>query len=435
MNVAIIGTGYVGLVTAACLAELGNTVYGIDKDSSKVEKLRRLQMPFYEPGLDEIVKNTYEKGNLVFCSSLKEINDKLDIIFICVGTYPLEDGYPDVSDVKKAAEEISENIAGNEYTVVVQKSTAPPGTVEIVKEILQQKNPGESFGIVSNPEFLKESTAIEDTYYPDRIVIGADNEKAFSVIRDLFDPIIEKSKCPVYKMKPIEAELVKYAANAFLATKISYANSIAMLCDKLGSDIKNVVKGFGSDRRIGAEFLKSGIGYGGSCLPKDVKGLISISKKHGMDFNLLQEVEVVNDNVKDYFIEKISKEFNGDFKKEFAVFGLSFKPNTDDLRESPALSVLEKLIRLGAKTKVHDPVVDGSHVHLEIEMSGDPYEAARNSHAAIFLTEWDEYRNLDFKKLYGLMNQPIIFDGRNMLDGEMLLSLGFKYFDIGSIGS
>lgn len=432
MNIAVVGTGYVGLVTAACLADFGNKVYGIDKDEKKLSQLQSGKAPFYEPGLDELLDKNIAAGMISFHKELTEIDQPLDVIFICVGTYPLPDGQPDLSHIEQAVKEISQYLTSDNFTVVVQKSTAPPGTVGWITEIMAQGLPLESFAVVSNPEFLKESTAIEDTLYPDRIVVGSQDQKAFSVMGELYRPIVERSNCMVLEIKPVEAELVKYAANAFLATKISFANAVAILCDKLGADIRNVVDGFGSDRRIGKSFLGAGIGYGGSCFPKDVKGMIDISKKQGYNFDLLKDTEAINSFMRDYFIGKIIGEFGSLKGRQVGVCGLSFKPGTDDLRESPALVIIQKLIEMGAIIKAHDPVV--VKIPYDVEMVDNPYDAADGSEALLFLTDWNEYRKLDFEKMRELLQKPLIFDGRNMLDNKKMAALGYKYFDIGGPG-
>lgn len=432
MNIAIIGTGYVGLVTAACLADFGNRVYGIDKDELKLAGLQTGETPFFEPGLDELVGRNIAKGRITFHINLKEAGDDLDLIFICVGTYPLEDGSPDLSQVMQAAREIADSLKPDRYAVIIQKSTAPPGTAKQVEDVLHQNLPAEAFDVASNPEFLREGTAIQDTLYPDRIVIGATSDRAFGTLEQLYEPIIRESACSVLRLKPVEAEMVKYAANAFLATKISYANSIALLCDKVGADINNVVEGFGSDKRIGKAFLRAGIGYGGSCFPKDVKGLISVSEKWDFDFKLLRYVEALNFYMRDYFLEKVVRELGPLQGQDLCVYGLSFKPNTDDLRESPALAIVNKLVEMGARVKAHDPIV--KEIPSDITMAVDPYEAAEGSAAILLLTEWSDYEDLDYERLRGLMKKPVIFDGRNLLNGSKLGDLGFKYFGIGTGG-
>lgn len=432
MNIAIVGTGYVGLVTAACLADFGNRVFGIDKDESKLALLKSGKAPFFEPGLDDLLGKNIAAERITFHKALDEVDEKIDMIFICVGTYPLPDGSPDLTNVAEAVKDISEHAKPEDFTVVVQKSTAPPGTVDSIVKIMSGMLPQEAFAVVSNPEFLKESTAIEDTLYPDRIVVGSYSEKAFSVMEELYKPIIKNSKCLVLNIKPVEAELVKYAANAFLATKISFANAIAILCDKLGADITKVVEGFGTDRRIGKDFLRAGIGYGGSCFPKDVKGMIDISEKQDFDFKMLRGTEAINCYMRDYFVSKVRTELGSLKGAQIGVCGLSFKPNTDDIRESPAVDIVRKLKESGAIVKVHDPVV--RKIPSEVEMSVDPYETARGSDALLFLTEWKEYRELDFQKLKDMLKEPVIFDGRNMLDSKKIFGLGFKYFDVGGPG-
>ncbi|PJZ69637.1 UDP-glucose 6-dehydrogenase [Leptospira perolatii] len=432
MKVCVIGSGYVGLVAGACFAEYGNSVICVDKDSKKIEDLKNGIIPIYEPGLSELVLNNCKEKRLEFTTSLKEGVEKSEIIFVAVGTPTSDDGSADLSAVYAVAEQIGAAING--YKVIVDKSTVPVGTAAKVKEIVA-KNTKHEFDVVSNPEFLKEGAAIDDFMRPERVVIGADSEKAGDLIAQLYSPFVLNGN-PILRMGTVSAELTKYACNAFLATKISFANEMANLCEKVGANYEDVRKGMGTDSRIGRQFLYSGIGYGGSCFPKDVRALIRTSEKFGSPLRIIQEVEDVNEAQKTRLFEKIEEFYGkGNLKGlTFAVWGLAFKPGTDDMREAPSIPLLLKLHEQGAKIKAYDPVAKGTSEYYfkdKILYANDAYSALDGSDALLLLTEWREFREPDFSKMKSLLKKPVIFDGRNQYRPESMQKAGFRYFSIG----
>ncbi len=436
MKVAVVGTGYVGLVTGTCLAEVGMNVTCIDIDHKKIEGLKNGIMPIYEPGLEEMVVKNFHKGKLSFSTNLAEAIKGCDVAFIAVGTPPGEDGSADLKYVLGVASEIGKNI--DEYIVVVTKSTVPVGTANKVKQAvaaqLDLRNASIEFDVASNPEFLKEGAAIDDFLRPDRIVIGVESQKAEEILKKLYKPFLLNGH-PIISMDIPSAEMTKYAANAMLATKISFMNDVANLCEIMGADVNMVRRGIGSDPRIGNKFIYPGIGYGGSCFPKDVKALIKTAAENGYDMQVLQAVESVNDNQKSVLFNKIMKHFNGNIKgKRFAVWGLSFKPKTDDMREAPSIVIIEKLLAEGASVYAHDPVAMDEAKHSlqnRITYCEKQEEALEGSDALLIVTEWSEFRSPDFEEIKAKLKTPVIFDGRNIYEAEELRAMGFHYYGIG----
>jgi UDPglucose 6-dehydrogenase len=436
MNIAIVGTGYVGLVTGTCLAETGAIVYCVDIDAKKIENLKKGIIPIYEPGLEPLVKKNVDKERLFFTTSLKDIINDCEVAFIAVGTPPDEDGSADLSYVLSVAGEIGKNI--NDYMLVVTKSTVPIGTAPKVKakiqEELDKRNVQIEFDVASNPEFLKEGDAVNDFLKPDRIVIGTESERAEKLLNRLYKPFLLNGH-PLIFMNIPSAELTKYAANAMLATKISFINDMANLSEIVGADINMVRKGIGSDSRIGNRFIYPGVGYGGSCFPKDVKALISTAKGNKYPLRILQAVEDVNQDQKMVLFNKVMKHFNNDLKgKKIGIWGLSFKPATDDMREAPSLVIIENLLKQGATVKAYDPVAMEEAKHKlgdSIELTPDMYEATLDADALLLITEWNEFRIPNYKILKKLMNNKVIFDGRNIYDPEEMKDYGFAYYSIG----
>lgn len=429
MILSIIGHGYVGLVSAAVFADLGNTVWCVGRTKEKIENLKKGIIPFFEPGLAELVKKNLEAGRLVFTLSYKEAIPQSEIVFICVGTPSLDNGEADLSSVFAAAREIGKNL--NNYTVVVCKSTVPVGTTGKIAEVIKKFKPANvRFEIASVPEFLREGSALTDTLNPDRIVIGSESEKAKNLLLEL-----HKSINGHFVLTDIpSAEMIKYASNAFLSTKISFANAMAFLCEKVGADVEKVLDGVGLDKRIGRDFLYPGVGYGGSCFPKDVKALIAISRQNGCDFQLLKAVDKVNLEAKEQFVEKVVKMCKGKINgKILGVLGLAFKPNTDDMREAPSIYIIKKLQKLGAKIKVYDPVaMQNAGVILEgVSVCQDPYEAAKGASALLIVTEWNEFRQLNLGRIKKLLEKPVIVDGRNIYDPVKMQKMGFIYKGVG----
>ena len=432
MRIAVIGTGYVGLVAGTCFAESGNNVVCIDIDQEKVAKLRDGVVPIYEPGLEELLKRNVHDGRLSFTTKYEEAIPGAQVAFIAVGTPPGEDGSADMKYVLSAARSIAANMNG--YLVVVDKSTVPVGTARRVRETIAglTKHP---FDVVSNPEFLKEGAAIDDFMKPDRVVIGAQSAKAAEVMEELYGPFVRTGN-PILQMDIESAELTKYAANAMLATRISFMNEIANLCSKVGANVDMVRKGIGSDERIGSRFLFSGVGYGGSCFPKDVKALMRTSEQHGMQFKILEAVESVNESQKQLLFDMVSRHFGGNLKgRTFAVWGLAFKPNTDDMREAPAVVVIDLLLAAGAKVVAHDPesMAEAKRHYLgdRVSYADKPMDALNGADALILVTEWNEFRRPDFEAMKRLLKQPVIFDGRNIYRRKTLVDLGFTYYGIG----
>ncbi|MEI7703027.1 MAG: UDP-glucose/GDP-mannose dehydrogenase family protein [Deltaproteobacteria bacterium] len=430
MKIAVIGTGYVGLVTGTCLAETGHRVTCVDLDERKIAKLRGGGIPIYEPGLEELVKRNVRDGRLDFTTSTAEAARDVDVAFIAVGTPPGETGEADLSYVLAAAEQIGRAIG--RYTVIVNKSTVPVGSADRVADVVAKvtKIP---FDVVSNPEFLKEGAAIDDFMRPDRIVVGVNSERAKGVMAELYAPFV-RTEQPILFMDRRSSELTKYAANAMLATRISFMNDVAALCERVGADVDHVRRGMGSDKRIGYPFLFPGVGFGGSCFPKDVRALMTMARAVGLDFDLLRSVERVNERQKRTLLEKAQKHFGSLQGLTFAVWGLAFKPKTDDMREAPAITIIEGLLGNGAKVRVHDPVaheVAAAIFGTRVEFSPDPYAAAAGADALVLVTEWNEFRQPDFDRLKKAMKQPVLFDGRNVWDPRKVREMGFTYQGIG----
>jgi UDPglucose 6-dehydrogenase len=437
MKITVVGTGYVGLVSGACFAEVGIKVCCLDIDQEKIEGLKNGVLPIYEPGLEEIVKRNIAANRLTFTTDLGESIQGSEVVFIAVGTPPGEDGSADLKYVLSVAEGIG--TAMSDYLVVVTKSTVPVTTGQKVKEVIQKalakRNSDLSFSVASNPEFLKEGAAVEDFLKPDRIVIGVEDNRAESILRRLYKPFQLNGDRMIFMDIP-SAEMTKYAANAMLATKISFMNDIANLCERVGANASMVRKGIGSDPRIGTKFIYPGVGYGGSCFPKDVKAIIHTAKNYGYDLKVLQAVEEVNENQKQVIVNKVISQFGNDLKgMTFALWGLSFKPNTDDMREAPALVIVNQLISLGARLKAFDPVAmeeaKNHYLGNKVEYAKDGYDACVDADALLLITEWPEFRMPSWEVVSKLMKQKVIFDGRNLYDRKYLEELGYFYYGIG----
>ena len=436
MNISIVGTGYVGLVSGACLAETGAVVNCIDTNQSKIDSLNNGIMPIYEPGLEDLVKRNVQKERLFFKTKLSEVVNESDAIFIAVGTPPDEDGSADLKYVLAVAREIGSNL--DNYTVVVTKSTVPVGTAVKVKAAIQdeldKRGVKVEFDVASNPEFLKEGNAVDDFLKPDRIVIGVETETAEKVLKRLYKPFVLNNH-PIIVMDITSSEMTKYVANAMLATKISFINEVANLCEIVGADINLVRKGIGSDTRIGYKFLYPGVGYGGSCFPKDVQALIKTAKGYNYSLNILQAVEDANDFQKTVLFDKINKHFEGNLKgKTIAIWGLSFKPETDDMREAPSLVLIKSLLESGVTVNAYDPIAMHETQRVLgniIKYCKDMNEALIGADALAVVTEWSEFRLPNFKVMERLMNDKVIFDGRNIFDMEQLQDYKFQYYSIG----
>ena len=436
MKVSIIGTGYVGLVTGTCFSETGLSVTCVDIDKEKVEGLTKGKVPIYEPGLEPMIKRNVEKGRLIFTTGLKESLVDADAVFIAVGTPPDENGSADLKHVLAVGREIGQLI--DHYMVIVTKSTVPVGTAEKVRKAIREeitkRGANVEFDIASNPEFLKEGAAVQDFLKPDRIVIGVDSEKAKKTMERLYKPFVLNNH-PIYFMNIPSSELTKYTANSMLATKISFMNDIANLCEILGADVNMVRKGIGSDSRIGNKYIYPGAGYGGSCFPKDVQALIRTAAKNKYPLRILQAVEDVNRSQKEVIFNKIMKHFNGNIKgKTFAFWGLSFKPQTDDMREASSLVIIDKLLNEGASVKAYDPAAMDETKRIlgdKIEYATDQYEALIDTDALVLITEWPEFRMPNFRVIEKLLKKKVIFDGRNIYDTEEMEENGFVYYAIG----
>ncbi len=436
MKIAVIGTGYVGLVTGTCFAETGVQVTCVDIDKTKIDNLNKGIIPIYEPGLQPMVERNVEKGRLHFTTDLKEALVDCEVVFSAVGTPPDEDGSADLQYVLQVARDTGKHM--NDHLVFVTKSTVPIGTAEKVRKALQEELTARGsdlqFDIASNPEFLKEGSAVEDFLKPDRIVVGIDTERAEKIMNRLYKPFVLNGH-PILFMDIPSAEMTKYAANSMLATKISFMNDIANLCEIVGADINNVRRGIGSDTRIGHKFLYAGVGYGGSCFPKDVKALIKTADENGYSLEILKAVENVNERQKSVLYNKLYAYYKGDLKgKTIALWGLAFKPNTDDMREAPAIVLINKLLQAGAKVKAYDPVAmeeSKRKIGDIIEYTTDKNEALVDADALLLVTEWNEFRQLNYKIMDKLMRKKVIFDGRNIYDNEELKEHGYECFSIG----
>lgn len=431
MKLTVIGTGYVGLVVGVCFAEVGNDVICVDVDQRKIDMLNRGEIPIYEPGLKEMLERVVRQGRLSFSMDTKAAVEQSKVVFIAVGTPPDEDGSADLQHVLAAAREVAG--AMKDYTVVVDKSTVPVGTADKVRAAMKEVTDLE-FDVVSNPEFLKEGAAINDFLKPDRVVVGADSERAREIMLELYGPFVRTGH-PIITMDVRSAELTKYAANAMLATKISFMNEIARICDRVGANVEKVRLGIGSDTRIGPQFLFPGIGYGGSCFPKDVKAIIKTAQEYDYDFRILQAVEEVNAGQKRLMVDMVKDHFGDDLSgKTFALWGLSFKPRTDDMREAPSLEVIKGLSEAGARFKVYDPEAMEEcerKIGDAVEYASDNYAALEGADALIIATEWSDFREPDFDRMKSLLKEAVIFDGRNIYKAEKVRGLGFSYRSIG----
>ena len=432
MKIAVVGTGYVGLVAGTCFADSGNIVTCVDVDTAKVSRLKDGQIPIFEPGLEALFERNIKQGRLLFTTSLADGIEGAKIIFLALPTPSGADGAADLSAVRKVASELSKLI--KTYTVIVNKSTVPVGTAHIVHTILSENLKEDVFDVVSNPEFLREGVAVDDFLKPDRIIIGTSSSRAEELMRQLYNPFVRQGN-PVIVMDERSAEMTKYAANAYLAARISFMNEIANLCELLGADVDQVRKGMGSDSRIGRRFLFPGVGFGGSCFPKDVRALATTARENDYDFKILKAVMHVNDLQKDILSTKISRYFDDNLKeKTIAVWGLAFKPNTDDIREAPALTILARLLNKGARIKAYDPEAMENVRQVfgdKIEYSTSEYEAIQDADALAIVTEWNEFRNPDFDHMKKIMKAPVIFDGRNIYDVKVTRDKGFYYDSIG----
>lgn len=431
MKVCVVGTGYVGLVAGTCLAEMGNDVTCVDTNAQKIESLIQGEVPIYEPGLEELIKSNTKEERLKFSTDLKGAVAKAMICIIAVGTPQGEDGSADLQYVLEVARGIAKAMDG--YRVIVTKSTVPVGTAEKIRAVVAE-NTEHEFSIVSNPEFLKQGAAVDDFLKPDRVVIGADSQRAFDIMRELYAPFLRTGN-PIINMDIPSAEMTKYAANAFLATKISFINEISALCEKVGADVQMVRTGISSDSRIGTQFLFPGLGYGGSCFPKDVKALIKTARDFGQEMAILEAVDQRNKQQRQCFTDKVLQYFNNDVKgKTIAVWGLAFKPRTDDLREAPSIDIIGELLKRGAKVKAYDPKAMGVAKGIfgdKIEYVDGTYDALKDADALLLLTEWNEFRRPDFEKMKSLMARPVIFDGRNQYEMDRMQRRGFDYFCLG----
>ena len=446
MKVSVIGAGYVGLTTAACLAQIGHDVFCGESDAAKLHKLQTGGMPLFEPHLEQIIQDARQAGRLAF-GSTEEAIDRGQAIFICVGTPPLKNGDADLSAIESVARSIARRSSG--YRLVIEKSTVPVQTGAQLHKHLSVHNTNRlDYDVASNPEFLREGSAVTDFLHPDRIVVGTDSQRATDLLREIYKPIIEQTfTCPVHTdcahRSPARflatdtnsAELIKHASNSFLAMKISFINMVANLCEVVGADVTKVAEGMGLDPRIGSTFLKPGIGFGGFCFPKDLQAFIRIAEKSGCDFSLLREVEKINDRRIEHFVEKLRAELWVLRGKKIAVWGLAFKPNTDDVRFAPSIAVLKSLRDEGASVRAYDPeaTAKASEVMPDVTYCADPYEAAQGADAILIVTEWDEFRTIDWPRLRALVDRPLIVDGRNMFAAREVTRHGFQYLSIGRL--
>jgi len=448
MKVCVIGTGYVGLVTGVCLAEIGHDVICVDNDKNKISSLKEGKIPIYEEGLEELVKRNHAGKKLVFDSDTSNGVKKSDIIFICVGTPPLPSGKPDLAAIDDVARMIGRSLNG--YKIILNKSTVPIGTAKRIRKIIREnqddENNGYEFDIVSNPEFLKEGEAVKDAFFPERIVIGSASEKAVNIMKKLYEPIMnqdfeyakgnshKKKEVPILITDSTSSELIKYASNAFLATKISFVNEVANICERIGANILDVTYGMGLDSRIGSRFMNAGIGWGGSCFPKDVRALSYTAEEYGASASILNAVIHVNNQQRFKVVQKAMDLLGIIDDKIIGVLGLSFKPNTDDTREAPSITVINKFLELGAEVRVYDPIIKDYPDSLDrgAIFAEDSYKAVKEAHLLVLVTEWEEFSELDFEKIKGIMAEKNIIDGRNFLDKKKLKRLGFKYIGIGN---
>ena len=431
MNIAVIGTGYVGLVAGSCLAESGNDVWCVDSDAAKIEKLRQGMIPIYEPGLPEIVERNLREERLTFTTDLNAAVKKSFVLFVAVGTPTTPNGAADLTAVFDVARAIGK--AMDRYKVIVVKSTVPVGTSEKIREILKSET-DHPFDLLSNPEFLKQGAAVEDFMKPDRVVVGADDVRAAEILRDLYAPFV-RTGSPVLIVDVRTAELLKYAANAFLAARISFMNEIANLCEHVGANVDMIRKGLASDSRIGPAFLFAGVGFGGSCFPKDIRALADTGRQHNYEMKILEAVGAVNDNQAQRFVEKVRRHFNGNLSgAQLAVWGLSFKPRTNDMRDAPALKIIESLLSEHATITAYDPEALDEAKRIfgtRIQLASNNYGCVEGADALLLITEWQAFRNPNFERMKNIMRQPVIFDGRNIYDPGQVRQLGFTYYSVG----
>ncbi|MCP4649273.1 MAG: UDP-glucose/GDP-mannose dehydrogenase family protein [PVC group bacterium] len=429
MNIAIVGTGYVGLVSGTCFAELGNTVICVDNNEQKIADLNNGKIPIYEPGLEELVKKNRKKKRLSFTCNIKDAVKKSKVIFIAVGTPPKDNGDADLRYIEDVSRNIARNM--NTYKVVVEKSTVPVETNKWVKYIMRLNNNKIDFDVASNPEFLKEGSAIADFMHPDRIVLGVESEKAKKLLIQLYKPL----KAPIVITNIQSAEIIKHASNSFLATKISFINAVANICEKVGADVEQVAEGMGMDKRIGRNFLNAGVGYGGSCFPKDVKAFIRIAEKLGCGFEMLKEVERVNEDQKKLLFKKIEQALWILNEKTIGILGVAFKPDTDDIRSAPAIDIMKMLQGEGAHVKAYDPkaMEHAKDILPNVEFCKNAYEVAKGADALVIMTEWPEFKKLNLSKIKTILHHPIIIDGRNIFNPAKMKKMGFKYTNVGNL--
>jgi UDPglucose 6-dehydrogenase len=434
MRIAMVGAGYVGLVSGACIADFGHQVTCVDKDNIKISALNAGEIPIYEPGLDEIVRSNVRQGRLSFATELSEILDEADAVFIAVGTPSRRgDGYADLSYVYAATREIA--LALTRFTVVITKSTVPVGTGDEIERIIRELRPEIDFAVVSNPEFLREGAAIHDFKHPDRIIVGADDERAKAILAEIYRPLY-LNRAPIVFTGRRTAELIKYAANAFLATKITFINEIADLCERVGADVQEVARGMGLDNRIGSKFLHAGPGFGGSCFPKDVRALIKTAQDYDVPMRILEAVETVNDTRKRAMARKVSSVFGGVLRgKTIAMLGLTFKPNTDDVREAPSVALITALQDMGAQVRAYDPVgmEQAKQILADVTYCQGPYDCVEEADAVVIITEWEQFRALDLERVRDLMACPVMVDLRNVYRPEDVKKYGFEYISIGRL--
>jgi UDPglucose 6-dehydrogenase len=432
MKITMVGTGYVGLVTGACFAEIGHTVLCVDNDAKKVQMLKAGKMPIYEPGLEELVQRNTAARRLLFTTSIEEGTDFAEVIFIAVGTPPGYQGQANLSYVEQVGRRVAEHMTS--YRLLVEKSTVPVNTAEQLKRMVSKYSRGDvAFDVASNPEFLREGSAIDDALKPDRIVVGVESERAGKLLRQVYEPIIQKSGCEFLQMNIASAELTKHASNSFLAMKISYINAVSRICELTGADVEQVAHGMGTDARIGPRFLDAGVGFGGSCFPKDVDAFVHLADRLGYDFQLLKEVQRINRTQREHLMQKIQHELWVIQDKTVGILGLAFKPGTDDIREAPSLYFVSQLVEARARVKLWDPVAQErfKEVHPDLSYFADPLDCAKDADLLLILTEWPEVKAMDLDRLKRLMRCPVLIDGRNVFNPAELRARGFTYHSVG----
>ncbi|UCE82243.1 MAG: UDP-glucose/GDP-mannose dehydrogenase family protein [Deltaproteobacteria bacterium] len=435
MHICVVGVGYVGLVTGACFAEFGVNVTCVDKDAAKIDLLKQGEVPFYEPGLTELIRKNFREDRLSFTTDAGNGIRQSLVIFIAVGTPSAPDGSADLQYIREVATTIGHNLDG--YKVIVTKSTVPVGTGQMIAQIIEEERKTEiSFDVVSNPEFLREGSAIEDFMRPNRVVIGAESDQAIAILKDLYSPLY-LIETPFVITDVQTSEMIKYASNAFLATKVSFINEMANICEQVGADVHQVAKGMGLDRRIGPKFLHPGPGFGGSCFPKDIKAIERIGRDHGYSFEIVKAVRRVNKRQRKLMVDKINHALGGVEGKTLAILGLTFKPNTDDMREAPSIDIVRGLQRQGAKIRAFDPAGMGGAKKIlkKVHYAEDAYEAARGAHGLVIVTEWNQFRNLNWSRMSELLREPVVIDLRNIYEPKRMRGLGFRYACVGRQGA